>query len=377
MSVTITSSAFTGTNGFTLTWSSTLSVISGYFQIMYFTQGFSTQSGISQSIPLTQTTATVTDPNGIQSGLPCAVQLYAFNPDGSILAVATPIPYVIGGSFGSPESITIKIAGWQPTGNSLSVVWESTVTGPTTMYYVVTAVNPVNPAFSATSPHIEPFDNNYTFTNTITINHNLSYNVIVSVYTVDGTLITATAPYLVQGVLRPPVGDGNNQSVPCFPAGTRIAVPGGTVLVEDLKTGDLVQTADGRSVVARVYVRTLERTTKNTAPYTIPKGYRGLKETICLSPLHAFQVAKDLWQSPKFAAEQSDTVEQYGIGLPMVYYHVECPNFFTDNLLVNGCVVESYGLNQAKDTLYVYNQSLKGFTRQQTVVTKIDKSVRL
>ena len=39
--------------------------------------------------------------------------------------------------------------------------------------------------------------------------------------------------------------------VPCFLAGTRIAVPGGEVAVETLRPGDLVLTADGRSVPVR------------------------------------------------------------------------------------------------------------------------------
>ncbi|MFM9857997.1 Hint domain-containing protein [Pseudoxanthobacter sp. M-2] len=47
--------------------------------------------------------------------------------------------------------------------------------------------------------------------------------------------------------------DGFNQTtyVPCFLAGTRIAVPGGEVAVETLRPGDLVLTADGRSVPVR------------------------------------------------------------------------------------------------------------------------------
>jgi hypothetical protein len=49
----------------------------------------------------------------------------------------------------------------------------------------------------------------------------------------------------------------------------------------------------------------------------------------------------------------------------VTYYHVECPNFFTDNLVVDGNVVESFGGNQIKGlkTLYTYNSTLEGFTR--------------
>ena len=39
--------------------------------------------------------------------------------------------------------------------------------------------------------------------------------------------------------------------VTCFAAGTLIATPGGTCAVEDLKTGDMVRTADGRDVAVK------------------------------------------------------------------------------------------------------------------------------
>jgi len=144
-------------------------------------------------------------------------------------------------------------------------------------------------------------------------------------------------------------------------------VPGGTALVEDLKTGDLVRTADGRAVAATVYSRTIANATKETAPYKIPRHVFGLNTDLYLSPLHAFQSKKGLWQIPQYAAKKSEAIQQYGIGLPVTYYHIECPNFFTDNLLLDGCVVESFGAHQVKkagiSTLYKYNSQLNGFTR--------------
>uniref|UniRef100_A0A6C0DGR1 Fibronectin type-III domain-containing protein n=1 Tax=viral metagenome TaxID=1070528 RepID=A0A6C0DGR1_9ZZZZ len=157
--------------------------------------------------------------------------------------------------------------------------------------------------------------------------------------------------------------------VQCFPEGTRITTQSGPVLVEDLKTGDLVLTADGRQVPVKVYYRTIETTTAHTAPYLISKKAYGLKADLKLSPLHAFQSRKGVWQIPKYAALSNPHVKQYGIGSSVTYYHLECPNFFTDNLVVDGCVVESFGNGQVKGlkTLYKFNETLNGFTRASQV----------
>jgi hypothetical protein len=157
----------------------------------------------------------------------------------------------------------------------------------------------------------------------------------------------------------------------CLVRGSRVATKQGLVNVEDIKTGDRVLTADGREVSVKVYKTTLT-TTETSAPYLIPKGYMGLKADLKLSPLHAFQIGKDVWHSPRYAATLTKKVQQYDLGKEVTYYHLECPNFFTDNLLVDGCVVESYGLNQAKgiSAVYTFNPTLKGFTRISNVIVK-------
>ena len=130
-----------------------------------------------------------------------------------------------------------------------------------------------------------------------------------------------------------------------------------------MRTGDLVLTADGRQVPVKVYYKVIESATAETAPYHISKKAFGLKADLNLSPLHAFQSKKGVWQIPKYAANPH--VKQYGIGSPVTYFHLECPNYFTDNLIVDGCVVESYGAAQAKNVkvLYKFNEKLDGYTR--------------
>jgi hypothetical protein len=153
----------------------------------------------------------------------------------------------------------------------------------------------------------------------------------------------------------PAIADYSPRAVPCFPAGTRILTPSGYRVVESLTDTDLVQTADGRAVPVKLYKDHMANPTTKDAPYLIPAhSYgRGLPPAdIRLSPLHAFQTKKGLWHVPRHAF--NDKVVQYGVGVPIDYYHVECPNYFTDNLVVDGCVVESFAGKQVKDVTKIF-----------------------
>lgn len=158
----------------------------------------------------------------------------------------------------------------------------------------------------------------------------------------------------------------------CFVAGTRILTPEGYKAVETLKRGSLVMTAEGRAVPAKIYYMDIKTTTATSAPYTIPAGTFGLKTELTVSPLHAFQMRKGVWMIPEVAAKISSAVVQKTVGKPIVYYHVECPHYLRDNLVVDGIVVESYGATQMKGmgTPYTWCKSLNGFTRASSAVLK-------
>jgi hypothetical protein len=170
---------------------------------------------------------------------------------------------------------------------------------------------------------------------------------------------------------------GNPNYVPCFPKGTRLLTATGYKLVEAIEQGELVVTSDGRRVPVVVRSRTIEETDKHSAPYTIPKSSLAPNvpsHTVRLSPNHAIQLRKGLWMLPFAAAKLGNTnVVQESIGEPVTYYHFECPNYFTDNLVIEGgVVVESFGNKNIKKFPYTYNPSLKGFTRaaHATRITK-------
>lgn len=168
-------------------------------------------------------------------------------------------------------------------------------------------------------------------------------------------------------------------NVPCFPPGTRVLTDSGFRAVEDLRVGDRIVTADGRPVPVTRYSVKIPRVGRDMAPYLIPAhtfGRNSPPADIRLSPHHAFQVGKGYWQIPVEAAKSRPAIRQYGIGEPITYYHLELPNFFTDNIVLEGgAVVESYAAKQVPRgaKIYTYSPRLDAFTRPRTVENVIHK----
>lgn len=229
----------------------------------------------------------------------------------------------------------------------------------------------------------------------LTLNIDLATATLNQAYALSGassatlTVLSRTAtsavlryfgPFSDVNVIGNP-GDGsfymqNNQvvyttgPVPCFVAGTQILTPNGYKPVETLSVGDYVTTADGRNVVAKIYQRKISYASDANAPYRIPAGTFGKQQPneITLSPLHAIQIKKGVWEIPQEAAKRYSEIKQVGLGKPITYFHIETPNYFRDNLVANGAIVESFGLNAKKHipanvTIYQFNERLGGYTR--------------
>jgi hypothetical protein len=161
-----------------------------------------------------------------------------------------------------------------------------------------------------------------------------------------------------------------DDGAPCFTAGTMIRVPSGEVAVETLRRGDLVVTASGLVVPIKAALLTrIAKTTAATAPYRIPAGTYGSTQPrdLVLSPTHAIQIRKGVWMPPFFAAKSNTAIKQIGLGESIEYYHLECPVYLRDNLIANGCVVESFGVFQSKTCPYTWSARLGGFTRSSSV----------
>jgi len=158
-------------------------------------------------------------------------------------------------------------------------------------------------------------------------------------------------------------------SIPCFPRGVPILTHEGYRPVETLTNDDTVRTTDGRDVSIKLLHFTVGRADQTTAPYCIQAGALGHyypPEDLCLSAIHAIQDSRGVWQMPKYLARHNPMVQQYGLGESIEYFHIECPNFFTDNLVVGGATVESFKNRQgAHGVVYVWNKDLNGFVRNE------------
>ena len=139
--------------------------------------------------------------------------------------------------------------------------------------------------------------------------------------------------------------------------------PEGYKCVETLKDHDEVVTSDGRIVRIQVYKTTIETTDEETAPYVIPKdafGENNPDEDLHVSGKHIVKDGRGVWQAPMHLS----CARQYGVGAPMTYYHIECPDYFHDDLVANGAVVESFRNKQGtSEVSYEYSKELGGYTR--------------
>jgi sugar lactone lactonase YvrE len=162
-----------------------------------------------------------------------------------------------------------------------------------------------------------------------------------------------------------------SENVPCFVAGTKILTAAGYKAVEEIVDGELIATADGRALPCRIYITEIDATIKENAPYVIPANTfapRCPARDLALSPLHAIQLTRGVWQIPKMAATLYSGVRQMPIGKSITYYHLEMPNYLTDNIVAEGTVVESYGARQlaGRRVEYKFSGAAGGFIRTIT-----------
>jgi hypothetical protein len=174
-------------------------------------------------------------------------------------------------------------------------------------------------------------------------------------------------------------GGGGGGYVPCIVEGQRILTSRGYVKVEELESTDFIITSDNRQVAANVYKFTVDNTTEKTAPITIKAhafAHNSPPNDIRLSPLHAIQRSKGVWDIPIKAMKRYSNVIQDEPGSSMTYYHIETPNFFKDNLVVEGAIVESFAGNVAKKhnlkatDIYKWSSTLQGYTRTNPTLSK-------
>ena len=132
---------------------------------------------------------------------------------------------------------------------------------------------------------------------------------------------------------------------PCFTAECEILTPDGYVKVKDLKKGQIVITPDNRSVPIQTILSIEIKTTKETAPYRIPKDFfeEGVPEKdVVISPHHAYMYNNDYWTMPVWTTG----IQQENINENIRYYHIQLENYTLDKLVCSGLVVDSWEGNE-------------------------------
>ena len=157
---------------------------------------------------------------------------------------------------------------------------------------------------------------------------------------------------------------------PCFLEGTCILTPVGQRLIETLEDCDDVVTSDGRSVPVKIHKTFISKTDSDTAPFLIPRHAlcnNVPDKDLHVSGIHAIQDSNAMWQFPMgLAIQKLCNVTQHLPGRSVTYYHLECPNYYTDNIVANNVVAESFRNRQGKMGItYEYCEDRKGFIRNQ------------
>jgi hypothetical protein len=144
-----------------------------------------------------------------------------------------------------------------------------------------------------------------------------------------------------------------NVNFTCFCAGTRIATPSGTCLVEDIQPGDIVRLADGRDAtvrwLARQPVDTKRANPKEANPIRITKDALGdnlPERDLRVSPDHA--IAIDGYLINAGALVNGTTIyQEQNLRENFTYYHIETDAH--DLILAEGVVAETFADFSTRD----------------------------
>lgn len=139
------------------------------------------------------------------------------------------------------------------------------------------------------------------------------------------------------------------KSIPCLTEDTLISTPFGYKNIKDLDEGDLILTENDRIVpIKRILVSNVKGN-KITYPFVIPKNSIGKNYPpveFKISGEHLIKY-KNTWIHPR----RSKMFKQDSKVSSIKYYHIELPNYETDNLIINGgVIVESFAGEKNRKT---------------------------
>jgi photosystem II stability/assembly factor-like uncharacterized protein/uncharacterized protein YjbI with pentapeptide repeats len=144
---------------------------------------------------------------------------------------------------------------------------------------------------------------------------------------------------------------------PCLLSKTLIRTPYGNELIDNLKNGDLIVTGDNRIVpIIKIIKYEIENPDDESYPICIPKNYFSNNvpdRNTYISNNHAIKLNDTYWI---YGNHHKNYFAKYKT-IP-IYYHILLPNYFTDDLIANNLIVESWSGLLYENKFIVYRREL-------------------
>lgn len=174
----------------------------------------------------------------------------------------------------------------------------------------------------------------------------------VNNFTFSNWKINYNDTIFTQGVQTFKVVSQQSTTLNCLLKGTKILTPNGYILIEKLKIGQYIMTHTFKLVKIKNIFNSVVFPQENFLPYIIPKGKMNAFEDLYISPYHSILVGN------KFYLAKNLHFEIYKTTNLLYYYHIETEDYFTDTLIANGVIVETFNPNNKEENFIKKYKSL-------------------
>jgi hypothetical protein len=162
--------------------------------------------------------------------------------------------------------------------------------------------------------------------------------------------------------------------VVCILSKTFIRTPNGDQYIDNLKDGDLIITGDGRTIpIIKIIKFYIENPNRISYPVCIPKDYFGKNipdKNTYISQNHAIKLFNNKWI---YGGQHLKYFNLYKI--KPLYFHILLPNYFTDDLIANNMIIESWSgfLHKNIKIKYILNGKFNHNNKEYICYKKITK----
>jgi hypothetical protein len=204
---------------------------------------------------------------------------------------------------------------------------------------------------------------------TPTINSNI-YNNSIPLY--PGYIYNVSVFQIISNSIKSPIVTNiyDIKYIPCILSGSFIKTPNGDILIDDLKQNDLITTGDNRNVnIIEIIKYTIDTPNDQSYPICIPEHFFDNNipnKNTFLSQNHAIKLNNQYWIYGQHHIHYFNIFK-----INPTYYHILLPNYYTDDLIVNNLIVESWSGHLVENSNVVYkNKSLIKHKNKEYVTFK-------